>query len=100
MKIGIFEAVIIVAVLLTVVYVWRWLGEGRSGVDEGYEDEDEESSAPSGSPPLRVAGLMFVLGGLGLLIASYVIIMGLASMFIWATAILLLGIALLLLSRQ
>ena len=99
MRIGLFEVVLIIAVILSVAYIWRWLRDGRSDAGEAYENEGEEGSeAPGGG--LRSAGLILVLSGLGLLVIGYIVITGLASLFIWATAILLLGIAFLLLSRR
>ena len=100
MRIGFFEIVLIIAVLLSIAVVWRWLRQGGSEDAEENEDKGEEGPRPSGGWRVGAVGLVLVLGGLGLLVIGYIIVAGLASLFIWATAILLLGVAFLLLSRH
>ncbi len=98
MRIGLFEVVLIVAVLLSVAVVWRYLRQGDSG-DAG-DETGREGSGPSFFGRLGIVGVLLVLGGLGLLIVSYIIFVGLAKLFIWAVAIVLLGVAFLLMSRR
>jgi hypothetical protein len=94
MRLGFFEIVLILAVLLSVLVIWRWMRQGNPG------DTDDEDSPPSFLQRLGTIGILLVLGGLGLVFASYIILLGIAKMFIWAVAIVLLGMAFLLLSRR
>jgi len=96
MRLGFFEIVLIVAVLLSVLVIWRWMRQGGAG-SGGCEDD---GSPPSFLQKIGTIGILLVLGGLGLILAGYIILIGLAKMFIWAVAILFIGAALLLLSRR
>ena len=100
MRLGFFEVILIVAVLLSIAVVWRWLRQGGSEDAEENEGTGEEDPGTSGGWRVGAVGLILVLGGLGLLVIGYIIFIGLAKLFIWATAILLLGVAFLLLSRR
>ena len=100
MRFGLLEIVLIAAVLLSVVVIWRWWRQGQSGADENYGGDDEENRQPSFLGRLGTFGILLVLAGLGLIIISYMVVIGLAKMFIWAVAIVLLGVAFLLLSRR
>lgn len=93
MRIGFFEIVLILAVLLSVLVVWRWFRQGQSGA----EDSDSTSSFLG---QIGLIGVLLALGGVGLLLLSYVILIGLAKMFIWALMILIIGIAFIVLSRR
>ena len=96
MRLGFPEIVLIVVVLLSVLVIWRWMRQGGSGSD-GYEDD---GSPPSFLQKIGTIGILLVLGGLGLILAGYIVLIGLAKLFIWAVAILLLGVAFLILSRR
>ena len=96
MRLGFFEILLIVAVLLSVLVIWRWMRQGGPG-SGGYGDDD---SPPSFLQKIGIIGILLVLGGLGLILIGYIILIGLAKMFIWAVAILLLGVAFLVLSRR
>lgn len=100
MRFGVLEIVLIAAVLLSVVVIWRWWRQGQSGADESYGSETEENRPPRFLGRLGSFGILLVLAGLGLIIISYMVVIGLAKMFIWAVAIVLLGVAFLLLSRR
>ena len=100
MRIGFFEVVLIVAMLLSVAVIWRWLREGRYGDRDDEGAEGEEGTGPSFFGRLGIVGVLLVLGGLGLLVISYIIFTGLAKLFIGAVVILLLGVAFMLLSRR
>ena len=95
MRLGFFEIVLIVAVLLSVLVIWRWFRQGGAA-----GNDDVEDSRPSFLQRIGAIGVVLVLGGLGLILASYIILIGIAKMFIWAVAIVLLGMAFLLLSRR
>ena len=96
MRLGFPEVVLIVAVLLSVLVIWRWMRQGGSG-SGSYEEDD---SPPSFLQKIGRIGILLVLGGLGLILVGYIVLIGLAKMFIWAVAILLLGVAFLILSRR
>lgn len=99
MKIGALEIVIIAAVLLCTVVVWRWLAGGRS--DNFDDDDDAENQRPDKrNSALRLAGIGLLLGGVVVVIISYQLIVGLASSFVWATIIIAVGLGLLFLSRR
>ena len=102
MKIGALEIVIIVAVLLCTVVVWRWLADVRSdNFDDDYDEDDAENQIPDkGNSALRLAGTGLLLGGVAVVIISYQLIVGLASSFVWATIIIAVGLGLLFLSRR
>jgi hypothetical protein len=100
MRIGFFEVVLIVAVLLSIAVVWRWLREGRNGQGDDEKNEPGEGSGLSFFGRLGIVGVLFVLAGLGILTISYIIFIGLAKVFIWAVVIVLFGVAFLLLSRR
>ena len=102
MKIGALEIVIIAAVLLCTVVVWRWLAGGRSdNFDDDYDDDDAENQRPDKrNSALRLAGIGLLLGGVVVVIISYQLIVGLASSFVWATIIIAVGLGLLFLSRR
>jgi hypothetical protein len=93
MRLGFFEFVLILAVLLSALVVWRWFRQDQTGSDDG-------DSPPSMLGRIGLIGVLLVLGGLGLLFIGYIVLIGLAKMFIWAVAILFLGIAFLVLSRR
>jgi hypothetical protein len=100
MRFGALEIVLIVAVLLSVAVIWRWWRQGQSGADESYGGEVDEGRQPSFFGRLGTIGILLVLAGLGLIVISYMVVIGLAKMFIWAVAIVLLGVAFMLLSRR
>jgi hypothetical protein len=93
-RLGFLEIVLIVAVLLSVAVIWRWMRQGASA------GSAEDGSPPSFLQKIGTIGILLVLGGLGLILVGYVVLIGLAKMFIWAIAILFLGVAFLVLSRR
>ncbi|AKG54151.1 hypothetical protein DGWBC_1516 [Dehalogenimonas sp. WBC-2] len=102
MKIGALEIVIIVAVLLCTMVVWRWLaGGGNDNFDDEYDEDGAEDEKPDkGNSALRFAGMGLLLGGVAVVLISYQLIIGLASSFVWATIIIAVGLGLLFLSRR
>ena len=94
MRLGFPEILLSVAVLLSALVIWRWM---RQGGTSGPADDD---SPPSFLQKIGTIGILLVLGGLGLILVGYIVLIGLAKMFIWAVAILILGIALVVLSRR
>jgi len=79
MRLGFPEIVLIVAVLLSVLVIWRWMRQDASG---SYRDDD---SPPSFLQKIGTIGILLVLGGLGLILVGYIVLIGLAKMFIWAS---------------
>jgi hypothetical protein len=94
MRIGFFETVLVVAVLLSVLVIWRWMRQGGSAASA------DDNSPPSFLQKIGTIGILLVLGGLGLILVGYIVLIGLAKMFIGAVAILFLGLAFLILSRR
>ncbi|APV44970.1 hypothetical protein Dform_01649 [Dehalogenimonas formicexedens] len=95
MRLGLLEIVLTVIVLLSVLVVWRWMRQG--GPDSGAGDGGPVSSFLQ---KIGTIGILLVVGGLGLILVGYIVLIGLAKMFIWAVAILVLGLAFLVLSRR
>jgi hypothetical protein len=94
MRFGFLEGILVIVLLLSVLVIWRWMRQG-----------DSAGSAEDGSPPsflqkIGTIGILMVLGGLCLILVGYIVLIGLAKMFMWAVAILFLGVAFLVLSRR
>jgi hypothetical protein len=94
MRLGFLEVVLVVAVLLSVLVIWRWMRQ------DGSASSSDDNSPASFLQKIGTIGILLVLGGLGLILVGYIVLIGLAKMFIWAVAILFLGVAFLVLSRR
>jgi hypothetical protein len=96
MRIGFFEFILILAVFLSVLVIWRWMRLGGPVLGNPADD----GAPPSFLQKIGTIGVLLVLGGLGLIFIGYVVLIGLAKMFIGAVVIILLGVAFLVLSRR
>ncbi|XUW99974.1 MAG: hypothetical protein TUN42_08765 [Dehalogenimonas sp.] len=93
MRLGFLEFVLIVIVLLSILVIWRWMRQGGT-------EETDDNSPPSFLQKIGTVGILLVVGGLGLILVGYIILVSLAKVFIWAVVILVLGLAFLVLSRR